>query len=59
MEFLFTAFVAIFDIVAIVDILRGGLPVEKKFLWIALVFIVPVVGFMLYFLLGKTEQPAA
>lgn len=48
--------VAVLEIVAIVDVLRSLLPTAKKILWILLIVIVPVIGFILYFLLGKSEQ---
>ena len=37
MECLFTTFLVIFDIIAIVDATRSRFSVEKKVLWIALV----------------------
>ncbi|MBF0521947.1 MAG: PLDc N-terminal domain-containing protein [Candidatus Omnitrophica bacterium] len=56
MEFLFTAFVVIFDIVAIIDAMRAKLPVEKKILWIVLIVAVPMIGLFLYFLLGRPSE---
>ncbi len=52
------AFVAVLvlEIVAIVDVLRSSLSGTKKLLWAALIIIVPVVGFILYFLLGRPEK---
>ena len=48
-------FVVLLEIVAIVDVLRGGLPIAKKILWSVLVLIVPVVGVVLYFLIGRQD----
>ena len=56
MECLLPIIFIIFDIVAIVDALRGNLPTGKKLLWIALILLVPVLGMILYFLLGRSEQ---
>ena len=56
MECLIPTIFVIFDIIAIVDAIRSRLSTEKKVLWIALILLVPVVGMVLYFLLGKPEQ---
>lgn len=56
---LLTAGLVFFDIIAIVDALRGKLSIEKKVLWIVLIIFVPVVGMLLYFLLGRPEQQTA
>ncbi|MBF0384268.1 MAG: PLDc_N domain-containing protein [Candidatus Omnitrophica bacterium] len=59
MEFLITAFIVIFNVVAIVDAIRTRLSIEKKLLWIALIIFVPIIGVMLYFLLGRPETQTA
>lgn len=41
------------DIIAIYSILTGGGSTPKKVLWIALVLLLPLVGMILYFLIGK------
>ncbi|MBF0479899.1 MAG: PLDc N-terminal domain-containing protein [Candidatus Omnitrophica bacterium] len=56
MEAILFALPIILDIIAIVDVLRGYLSGAKKILWIVLIVIVPVVGAILYFLLGRPEQ---
>ena len=58
MEGIIPVIFVMFDIVAIVDAMRSRLTLEKKILWVALVLLVPVVGMVLYFLLGKPEQQA-
>ncbi len=47
--------VLVLDIIAIVDCLKGDTSTGKKLLWILLVLILPVVGMILYFLLGKKK----
>lgn len=59
MESLLIVLIAIFEIIAIVDVLRAALPVAKKILWIVLILIIPVLGMFLYFLLGRQTQPPA
>jgi len=55
MECLMPTIFVIFDIIAMVDAMRSRLSISKKVLWIALILLVPVVGMVLYFLLGKPE----
>jgi hypothetical protein len=45
--------VLILDIVAIVDALKSSMDTGKKALWIILILLLPVIGMVLYFLLGK------
>ena len=47
--------VLILDIVAIVDALKGSLTTGLKVLWIVLILIFPVLGVILYFLLGRKK----
>jgi hypothetical protein len=56
MECLMPVIFIMFDIIAIVDAMRSRLALEKKVLWIALILLVPVVGMVLYFLLGRPES---
>jgi hypothetical protein len=45
--------VLIIDIVVIIDILKSNKDVEKKMLWIIAVIFLPVLGPILYYILGK------
>ena len=47
--------VLVLDIVAIVDILKSATDTGKKVLWVLLVLILPVVGMILYFVIGKKK----
>jgi len=47
--------VLVLDIVAIVDLLKNVKDTGKKVLWILLILILPLVGMVLYFLLGKKK----
>ena len=47
--------ILVLDIIAIVDCVKSTAPTGKKLLWILLVLILPVVGMILYFLLGKKK----
>jgi len=45
--------ILVLDIVALVDVLKSSMDTSKKALWIVLILILPVVGMVLYFLIGK------
>ena len=45
--------VLVLDIIAIVNVLNSSMYTGKKALWIILILILPVVGMVLYFLIGK------
>jgi len=47
--------ILILDIVAIIDCLKGTLETGKKVLWIVLIVLLPIVGLILYFLLGRKK----
>ena len=47
--------VLVLDIMAIMDCLKSDATTEKKLLWILLILILPVLGMILYFLLGKKK----
>ena len=47
--------VLVLDIIAIVDILKGSADTVSKALWIILILILPVIGMVLYFLIGKKK----
>ncbi|NOT77364.1 MAG: PLDc_N domain-containing protein [Cyclobacteriaceae bacterium] len=45
--------VVVIDILCIIDIVKGSKDNEKKILWIVIVVFLPVLGPILYFLMGK------
>jgi len=47
--------ILVLDIVAIVDAVKSSMDTGKKALWIILVLILPVIGMVLYFLIGKKK----
>jgi hypothetical protein len=44
------------DIWAIVTIIQGGGPTDRKVLWIVLILILPVVGLILWLLLARRAR---
>ena len=47
--------VLVLDVLAILDVFKGSLDTGKKVLWIVLILLLPVVGLILYYLLGKKK----
>ena len=47
--------VLVLDIIAILDVLKSSVDVGIKALWIVLILILPVIGMVLYFLIGKKK----
>ena len=52
---LFGLIILVLDIVAIIDILGGSGSATHKLLWFIVVFFLPVLGMILYFLIGKNR----
>ena len=50
--------VLLLDIFAIVSVLLGRSEVIRKLLWIAVILLLPVVGMVLYFLIGRSAADA-
>ena len=50
--------VLLLDIFAIVSVLRQSSGAMHKVLWIALILLLPIVGMVLYFLLGRSAGHA-
>jgi hypothetical protein len=50
--------VLILDIIAIVSVLAGRGSVGHKVLWTLLVLLLPVIGMILYFLIGRSPADA-
>lgn len=47
--------VLVLDIIAIVDAVKSSMDTGKKVLWIVLVLVLPVIGMILYFVIGKKK----
>jgi len=55
MQTLLGIVVLVLDIIAILDIIKSAMSTGKKALWIILVLILPIIGLILYFLVGKKK----
>lgn len=58
MEFIFGIIVLILDIWAIVNIVGSSASTGAKVLWVLLIIILPVVGFLIWFFAGPRSSTA-
>jgi hypothetical protein len=40
-------------VIALIDIIGSSMAIEKKLLWILLILLLPLIGLILYFLIGR------
>jgi hypothetical protein len=50
--------ILVLDIIAIVSVLGGRSSVEHKLLWTVVILLLPVIGMILYFLMGRSTADA-
>jgi hypothetical protein len=50
--------VLVLDIVAIVSVLGGRASIEHKLLWTVVILLLPFIGMILYFLMGRSAADA-
>jgi hypothetical protein len=53
MKGLLSLVILVLDIIAIIDVIKGSMDTVKKVLWIVLIILLPVIGLILYYLLGR------
>lgn len=53
---LFSVLVLVLDVIAIVSLLKSGADSTTKLLWIILIVLLPVIGMILYFLMGPGRR---
>ena len=58
-EGLFGLIVLALDVWAIIHIVQSGTSTGKKVLWVVLILLVPLVGFLIWLLLGPRKAAAA
>ena len=52
------AVVLVLDLVALVSLLKSGADTGSKILWVLLIIFLPLVGMILYFLMGPGRRTA-
>jgi len=50
--------ILILDIVAIINVLTGGGSIGHKVLWTLLILFLPLIGLILYYLIGRSSKGA-
>lgn len=58
MEFIFGIIVLILDIWAIVNVIGSAASTGAKVLWVLLIIILPVIGFIIWFFAGPRSRTA-
>ncbi len=48
--------VLVLDVIALVSVLQSGAPTANKILWALLIILLPVLGMILYFLMGPGRR---
>ena len=51
--------ILVLDILAIVDCVKSDKSGGQKALWIILILVLPIIGLILYYVIGKKKKPAA
>ena len=52
----FGLLVLVLDIIALISLLKSGADTGTKILWILLIILLPVIGMVLYFLMGPGRR---
>lgn len=50
------ALILILDVIAMIDVLRQNWPLGKKIIWIAIIYFLPVLGLILYYLIAGRNK---
>ena len=45
--------ILILDVIVIIDVLKSGMDTIQKLIWILVIILLPVLGLILYYLLGR------
>ncbi|MGD8642433.1 MAG: PLDc N-terminal domain-containing protein [Gammaproteobacteria bacterium] len=53
-----TVIIGILDLIAIISVLAGASTPGRKLLWVLVILLLPVIGMILYFLLGRSPVDA-
>lgn len=46
------------DILALIDVFRQSWDIGKKILWVAIIWFLPILGLILYYLMSGRNKPA-
>ena len=52
---IFGLIIFVLDVIAIIDCIKRNMDTNKKILWCILIILLPIIGLVLYFLLGRSK----
>ena len=52
---IFGLIVFVLDVITIIDCIKRNMDTNKKILWCILIILLPIIGLVLYFLLGRSK----
>lgn len=55
---IFGLIILVLDVIAIVSVLGGTSSTGRKVLWVVVILLFPVIGVILYFLIGQSPRDA-
>jgi len=47
--------ILVLDIIAIIDLFKSAKDTGKKVLWLIIIIVLPIIGMLLYFFMGKKK----
>ena len=50
--------ILVLDIIAILDCVKSSLDKTKKIIWIVVIIVFPLIGLVLYYVIGKKQIPS-
>lgn len=50
-------FIALLPIIAIIDLIRNDTDSTNKLIWVIVILFLPILGSILYFLMGRNQRP--
>lgn len=55
MKGLLSLAILILDVLAIIEVIRSSMETGKKILWIIIILVLPIIGLVLYFFIGRKK----
>lgn len=55
MQAIISLIILVLDIIAIVEVLKSSAESGKKILWVLVIIFLPLLGLVLYYLIGKSQ----
>ena len=52
----FVLIAVLLPVIAVIDLIRQSFSVEKKIFWVIIIWIIPYLGSLFYFIAGRTKK---